>query len=750
LEPLHKFDVVIVSKNAFEKCEDSPFLDIHWLRVIVDEGHEFSSASSNAVLRAAALYAERRWIVSGTPARDKLFGVEVETAADADMRAPPSTRPGTESLNTPPSENLVVQKWMTNQKILERRKAFSQDEAKGTNAARSIGLLAKHFLKMQPWASESGSWDSHIYRHERFRSRTNSAFSVCFRTTMESLVIKTRPEDVDQDLFLPPLTHDIIRLEPSFYDKLTVNIFTLTLTTNAVASERTGVDYIFSTKSAPARHQLITNLRQANFFWTGFSTHDVESAMKVGREYLSKKNSNCSEVDRKLLSDCIRQGEFVLQSAEWKAMSFHHELGLFLNKWVDQDSLSAWALSDSPNPIFMGTSQLLKAQRIINDQLFDEDPLAGLEAAGAVALEELAVEWERSLWEPKKDRKKKGSKSSSNKLGVPSSGIQDDKRAFKLAFSVNRKAKQQQTPAKNVPPVPKDTSAPAKDAPAIPKRKSTKAIKATKANLKRKRDMLDQRELPSDSALKEPCIIGTVSAKLTYLLNRVTALYEKEKIIIFYDGDNTAYYLAQCFDLLHIKHLIYAKSLAADQKSKYVVSFNGDETIRVLLMDIRTGAFGLNVNAASRVFFLNPVCRPSTEAQAIKRAHRIGQTKPVYVETLVLKGTIEEKLFERSNSMTQAEHQEASQLSDDAGIARIIQEARGLDVCVDEGQGLAQMVALEKPVQIFGRKGRGDMRIEGIDLFDDEAPVSKRSKLNKDFSGVSGAVEDAIAMSMVI
>jgi SNF2 family DNA or RNA helicase len=63
----------------------SPLKELHWLRVIIDEGHEFSSATSNAVLVAQKFVtADRRWVVSGTPARDRLFGVEVDLAADVD------------------------------------------------------------------------------------------------------------------------------------------------------------------------------------------------------------------------------------------------------------------------------------------------------------------------------------------------------------------------------------------------------------------------------------------------------------------------------------------------------------------------------------------------------------------------------------------------------------------------------------------------------------------------------------------
>jgi SNF2 family DNA or RNA helicase len=72
-------------------------------------------------------------------------------------------------------------------------------------------------------------------------------------------------------------------------------------------------------------------------------------------------------------------------------------------------------------------------------------------------------------------------------------------------------------------------------------------------------------------------------------------------------------------------------------------------------MDLTQAAHGLNVCSASRVYFVNPVWTPAIEAQALKRAHRIGQMRPVYCETLILKGTLEEEMVKRRNSMTDKE-----------------------------------------------------------------------------------------------
>jgi hypothetical protein len=49
-----------------ERAYESPLKKLHWLRIIIDEGHSFSSSASNAVLVAKQIQAERRWVVSGS------------------------------------------------------------------------------------------------------------------------------------------------------------------------------------------------------------------------------------------------------------------------------------------------------------------------------------------------------------------------------------------------------------------------------------------------------------------------------------------------------------------------------------------------------------------------------------------------------------------------------------------------------------------------------------------------------------
>ncbi len=64
----------------------------------------------------------------------------------------------------------------------------------------------------------------------------------------------------------------------------------------------------------------------------------------------------------------------------------------------------------------------------------------------------------------------------------------------------------------------------------------------------------------------------------------------------------------------------------------------------VFLISLKAGGVGLNLAQADYCFLLDPWWNPATEAQAIDRTHRIGQTRPVNVYRLIARDTIEEKV----------------------------------------------------------------------------------------------------------
>lgn len=65
----------------------------------------------------------------------------------------------------------------------------------------------------------------------------------------------------------------------------------------------------------------------------------------------------------------------------------------------------------------------------------------------------------------------------------------------------------------------------------------------------------------------------------------------------------------------------------------------------VFLISLKAGGFGMNLTEADYCFLLDPWWNPATEAQAIDRTHRIGQTRNVMVYRLIARDTIEEKVL---------------------------------------------------------------------------------------------------------
>ncbi len=89
---------------------------------------------------------------------------------------------------------------------------------------------------------------------------------------------------------------------------------------------------------------------------------------------------------------------------------------------------------------------------------------------------------------------------------------------------------------------------------------------------------------------------------------------------------------------------------STNNRKEVVEEFQADPTIPVFLISLKAGGLGLNLTAADYVFIVDPWWNPAAEAQAIDRAHRIGQTKNVFVYKLITKDSIEEKIVELQES----------------------------------------------------------------------------------------------------
>jgi SNF2 family DNA or RNA helicase len=93
----------------------------------------------------------------------------------------------------------------------------------------------------------------------------------------------------------------------------------------------------------------------------------------------------------------------------------------------------------------------------------------------------------------------------------------------------------------------------------------------------------------------------------------------------------------------------YLDGHTRDRESR-VTRFQTDPGCPVFLVSLKAGGLGLNLTAAEYVFLLDPWWNPAVEAQAIDRAHRIGQTSHVFAYRLIARDTVEEKVLELQQS----------------------------------------------------------------------------------------------------
>ncbi|XP_020534009.1 helicase-like transcription factor CHR28 isoform X2 [Jatropha curcas] len=86
-------------------------------------------------------------------------------------------------------------------------------------------------------------------------------------------------------------------------------------------------------------------------------------------------------------------------------------------------------------------------------------------------------------------------------------------------------------------------------------------------------------------------------------------------------------------------------TMTLSARDRAVKDFNADPEVTVMLMSLKAGNLGLNMVAACHVILLDLWWNPTTEDQAVDRAHRIGQTRPVTVTRLTIKDTVEDRIL---------------------------------------------------------------------------------------------------------
>ncbi len=143
--------------------------------------------------------------------------------------------------------------------------------------------------------------------------------------------------------------------------------------------------------------------------------------------------------------------------------------------------------------------------------------------------------------------------------------------------------------------------------------------------------------------------VKETSAKLDLLLPQLVELFEENhKVLVFSQFTSFLSILRGQLDKEKIEYE-YLDGKTRDRQAR-VEKFQNDPDCKLFLISLKAGGLGLNLTAAEYVYLLDPWWNPAVEAQAIDRAHRIGQTRQVFAYRLIAKDTVEEKVLALQNT----------------------------------------------------------------------------------------------------
>ncbi len=472
---------------------------------------------SQTAMMTKSLIVERRWLVSGTPSR-ALIGVEIELATVEDNMWANSMD------DTPVSP--------------EDQSASQDGKSGGTKERRAnrdrialdeLGVLVTKFLRVQPWHLSLD--DPHCARWNRYygqsRDESSNLLAPALQRTLEHVFIKHRPEDVKKDITLPPMSNRIVYLEPSVYDRASLNLFALNIISNVILSERTGADYFFDPRNRKQLTKLINNMRHGSFWWCGFKEEGVASTIKISHKYLGRDDVQCSAKDRTRLIGAVQAAESAIALPLWASFQKDQELGCFVSDFPSA-SRGLWSIDDkTSNPMCIGLTSLLAAQGHIRERLLYPGQF-----------NPPAPDWDLGTYGQL--RRQRMSPEPDTPIGF-GSGDQDTRLRVNSRL-LNARADRADPEKRAKSGRVSDGSVQSRGSKRRPSGRGDRPSDVGRVGGQHDLGHVEETpptpfDLPADSHLNSTAIVGTPSSKFSYLLDQILRFHQTEKILVFYEAD---------------------------------------------------------------------------------------------------------------------------------------------------------------------------------------------------------------------
>ncbi|CAO3608684.1 unnamed protein product [Cunninghamella echinulata] len=675
----------------------SPLLQVHWKRVIVDEGHSLSSRNSRHSSLAAKLFSCWFWVCTGTPSSN-LTEVAISRSHQEELDED-LTRLGVifgEILKLPP---FNYYKYLWNR------------------------LIVKPFMKQQPWS---------VYNLNNLMCR---------------IMIRNQKKDIEHDVTLPPLYTKTVLLDFDYYQWLAHNCQISLISLNAILSKREGPDYLFSKKNVKSLRETVSNMRQS-CTWHSIDIPSLKSSYSNCIEKLKQVDEgkeNYGAEDELGLRQIKDLFEMALNDTVFMDMMTKHEVSfvvqglpkLFREQWGwSQGDYGAYLpMCDNDN----GHNDNKNNNHSIQNPWNDHCVISG----------DILVDLVHYLTDSKMQDDRMGiyvydSESST----IESTELYEKSKQFieKIIMKDNNKKKNKQVATKQWDRITSNIIR-KKIYQLVHEKEALSSSPSSSISVTKSLNIpLDQLEMDEEetnyvreklndatgmtfytrNVFKEVQVLCSSSSKINYLVDQILTYHSNEKCIIFSQYYNEMQEIYLALKLVKVRTLMYLESsMTNNQRSQTIITFNTSENANVMIMAVQKAAYGIDLSSATRVYFVSPVWQSAMEQQAIKRAHRIGQKNPVYVEILVIRNSIEDALLKRRNTITEHDNTKAD-FYNDKRLQNILNHANFVPkpnhiIQLKNKKYQQKIIKLNKPISVISQPmKRPIIKLTTMDDHDDD------------------------------
>ncbi|GJN89115.1 hypothetical protein Rhopal_002089-T1 [Rhodotorula paludigena] len=474
-------------------------------------------------------------------------------------------------------------------------------------------------------------------------------------TVFDRAIIRHHTDVIKPVLNLPPLTTRKVEIEMEEGERKVYNALLAFFASNSVTSQRVDVDYLFHKSKRQHLDTLCSNLATATTFFgsTEFASQVFEARVYAERSMTTKRSVDWSVED----FDTQRKVMQVLQEAL-------DDREVTLTAGTPAVAFEVRGLDDELVRTFLG---LKAANNPLGRTLVSQNELVRLR----VDLKELQH--------------------------ADVKGWDDDEELIEELITFEDKRKR-------IDARPKNYVADPDEEPLFKKRG--------------KKDKTPIVPLPDDSVFRQVQLVRTTSSKINYIVSELRK-YPDDKFIVFSSSNVDLLFsnLSETLDLVGIPHAIFASGHSRiGDRGSVAQRFNATTAheCQAILIDAKLGGRGITLTSATRMIFLEPLWQPDLEVQAMKRAHRLGQTKPVDLQILLVKTTFEEALLHRRGELKSEDFAKKIKApQQDTQLRTLLQRAQYLEPAERAKQGLPVSPAFDPPVMLIRDDGMEGMLLKG-------------------------------------